>query len=194
MGRDEVPSLTRAPRWRELGLLGKIARVTAFAFVTTYLTLAVAKALPGEYWLNQRVAPLAKKVAPLRLSSPWRMFVGEARFGYIVLQTETANGDLYEVESFRWEGKSWWDRARDSRLRKIQSKLKQKGQRKRWGHHYLSYVCETTMRELPDISSVVVIRGRPLILDENGKRRSRPYRQVIATFDCRTKRFTRGSS
>jgi hypothetical protein len=58
------------------------------------------------------------------------MFVAEARFGYIVLET-VVGGDRYQLESFRGEGKSWWERARDLRLRKLQAKLKQLPHRRR---------------------------------------------------------------
>jgi hypothetical protein len=173
--------------------LGKLARVATAAFVTTFLTLGVAKALPQEHWIKQRVAPLERKAAPLRLGSNWRMFVGEARFGHILLETELESGDRYRLESFRWEGKSWWERAKDLRLRKMQAQLKQKGQRRRWGKHYLSYLCRTHRRELPDISTIEVIRSKPLILDDEGKRRARPSRRVLARFDCDTGRFTEGS-
>lgn len=186
----EAPNPTRAPQWRELGPLGKIARMAAFVFVATFLALGVAKSLSKEHWLVQRVAPLEQKVWPLRLGSRWRMFVGEARFGYIVLETEVGEGDRYQLESFRWEGKPWWDRARDRRLRKIQAKLKHENHRRRWGRYYLSFVCRTTQQELPGISTIEVIRKRPLILDDAGKRRSRPSSTVIARFDCKTGRFT----
>lgn len=194
MTPSAASSPTRAPRWRELGPLGKLARVATAAFVATFLTLGVAKALPKKHWLEQRVAPLEAKTSPLRLRSNWRMFITEARFGHILLETELpAHGgrrERYQLESFRWEGKSWWERARDQRLRKMQAKLKQKGERMRWGRHYLSYVCETYGRELPDISTIEVILGKPMILDDRGKRRSRPSRTVIARFDCATRRFT----
>jgi hypothetical protein len=187
---------TRAPRWRELGPLAKLARVATAVFVATFLTLGLAKALPQEHWLKDRVAPLEQKTAPLRLNSRWRMFVGEARFGFILLETElpspTGEGERYQLESFRWEGKSWLERARDIRLRKMQAKLKDKGQRRRWGKHYLSYVCRSYGQELPEMSTIEVILGKPLILDDKGKRRSRPSREVIAKFDCATGRFTEG--
>ena len=180
----------RAPRWRELGRLGKLARVATAVFVATFLTLGVAKALPKEHWIKSRVAPLEAKTSSLRLGSNWRMFVGEARFGDILLETEIGSGDRYQLESFRWEGKSWWERAKDLRLRKMHARLKQKAQRRRWGGHYLSFVCRTYKRDLPDISTIEVIRAKPLILNDEGKRRSRPSREVIATFDCESGRFT----
>jgi hypothetical protein len=183
-------SPTRAPRWRELGVLGKLARVASAVFVATFVTLGVARALPKEHWIRARVAPLEAKTSPLRLGSNWRMFVGEARFGDILLETELGNGDRYHLESYRWEGKSWWERSKDLRLRKMQVRLKQKAQRRRWGRHYLAFVCRTSRQELPDISTIEVIRTKPLILDDAGKRRSRPSRKVIATFDCETGRLT----
>jgi hypothetical protein len=186
-------SSTRAPRWRELGPLGKLARVASAVFVATFLTLGVAKSLPQEHTIKRRVAPLEAKTRPLRLGSNWRMFVGEARFGHILLETELANGDRYQLESFRWEGKSRWERAKDLRLRKMQAQLKQKAQRRRWGRHYLSYVCSSYKHELPELSTIEIIRSKPLILDDAGKRRSRPSRQVIARFNCATGRFTEGT-
>jgi hypothetical protein len=183
-------SPTRAPRWRELGLLGKLARVVTAVFVATFVTLGVARALPKEHPIRERVAPLEAKAAPLRLGSNWRMFVGEARFGDIVLEAELANGDRYQLESYRWEGKSWWERARDLRLRKMQARLKQKPQRRRWGRHYLSFLCRTYERDLPGIETIEIIRTKPLILNDEGKRRSRPSRRVLATYDCETGRLT----
>jgi hypothetical protein len=186
-------SPTRAPRWRELGPLAKLARVATAVFVATFLTLGVAKALPKEHWISERVRPLEAKTSSLRLGSNWRMFVGEARFGDIVLETETGDGDRYQLENFRWEGKSWWERAKDSRLRKMQARLKQKQARRRWGVHYLSFICRTYRQELPDISTIEIIRTKPLILNDEGKRRSRPSRTVIASFDCETGRLTEGT-
>lgn len=186
-------SPTRAPRWRELGPLGKLARLASVVFIATFVTLGVARALPNEHWIKQRVATLEAKASPLRLGSHWRMFVGEARFGDILLETELGNGDRYQLENFRWDGKSWWERAKDLRLRKMQARLKQKGNRKRWGRHYLSFVCRTYEQELPDLSTIEIIRTKPLILDDEGKRRSRPSRKVIATFDCETGRLTEGN-
>lgn len=183
-------SPTRAPRWRELGPLGKLARVAAAVFVATFVTLGVARGLPPEHWLKARVAPLEVKASPLRLGSHWRMFVGEARFGDILLETETASGDRYQLENFRWEGKSWWERAKDGRLRKLQARLKQKPNRRRWGVHYLAFVCRTYSQELPDISTIEIIRTKPLVLDDAGKRRSRPSRKVVARFNCETGRLT----
>jgi hypothetical protein len=185
-----TPSPTRAPRWRELGPLGKLARLATAVFVMTFVTLGVAKALPPEHWIKQRVAPLEAKTSMLRLGSNWRMFVGEARFGDIVLETEIGDGERYQLENFRWEGKSWWERAKDGRLRKMHARLKDKAQRRRWGRHYLSYVCRTYRSDLPDISTIEVIRTKPLILDDKGKRRSRPSRTVLATYDCDTGRIT----
>jgi hypothetical protein len=172
--------------------LGKLARVATAVFIATFLTLGIARALPNGHWIRARVAPLEAKITPLRLGSNWRMFVGEARFGFILLETELDNGDRYQLESSRWNGKSWWERAKDDRLRKIQAKLKMKPQRRRWGGHYLSFVCRTYEQELPGMSSIEVIRTKPLILDDAGKRLSRPKRWVIARFDCKTGRFTEG--
>lgn len=192
MTPSAATSPTQAPRWRELGPLAKLARVATAVFVATFVTLGVARALPKEHWIKERVAPLEAKISPLRLGSHWRMFVGEARFGDIVLETELGNGDRYQLESARWEGKSWWERAKDLRLRKLQARLKQEGNRRRWGRHYLSFVCRTYGQELPDLSTIEVIRTKPLILDDAGKRRSRPSRTVIARFDCETGRLTEG--
>jgi hypothetical protein len=189
MHGGETPSPTRAPRWRELGLLGKLGRVAAFAFFVTFSALGIAKSLPKDHWLSERVAPLEQKVWRLRLGSNWRMFVGEARFGDVALET-VVDGDRYQLENFRWEGKSWWERAKDMRLRKLQANLKFVNHRKRWGRYYFAYVCRTAGRDLPGIATIELIRTRPLILDETGKRRSRPRRELIGTYECATGRFT----
>lgn len=189
MGVAMVQEPTRAPRWRELDFLAKLARVAACLFVATFLTLGVSKSLAKEHWIKARVAPLDAKLWPLRLGSDWRMFVTEASFGYILLEAEVG-GERYQFENFRWEGKGWRERARDMRLRKLQAKLKQRAQRQRWGTHYLSFVCRTNAAALPGISTIEVIRSKPLILDDEGKRRARPSRRLLATFDCATGRFT----
>jgi hypothetical protein len=192
MSQGSEPSRTRAPRWRELGPLGMLARVAAAVFVATFVTLGVSRALPKEHWIKARVAPLEAKTSSLRLGSNWRMFVGEARFGFVLLETELPNGERYQLESSRWDGKSWWERAKDLRLRKLQAKLKTQAQRRRWGKHYLAFVCRTSRQELPDIETIEIIRTKPMILDDVGKRRSRPQRRVLATYDCDTGRFTEG--
>jgi hypothetical protein len=128
--------------------LGKLARVASAVFVATFVTLGVSRALPKEHWVRDRVAPLEAKISSLRLGSNWRMFVGEARFGFVLLETELPNGDRYQLESSRWDGKSWWERAKDLRLRK-------------WGKHYLAFVCRTSRQELPDIETIEVIRTKP---------------------------------
>lgn len=193
MDGDEAASPTRAPRWTELGLPGKGARVAAFALVATYLTLALARPMPDGNWLKERVAPLEKKVARFRLSSPWRMFTSEAKFGYIVLQFQTSDGEYYQVENFRWEGKPWLDRVRDARLRRIQAKLKRERYRRKRGRDYLTFVCEKTKQDIPEVSTIEVIRAKPMILDRNGKKLADESAMLIGTFDCNTKRFKTSS-
>lgn len=171
-------------------MLGKLARVASAVFVATFVTLGVARALPHDHWVKKRVARLEVKAAKFRLASHWRMFVGEARFGDIVLETETSNGDRYQLENFRWNGKSLWERAKDARLRKLQARLKQKPQRMRWGRHYLAYICRTYRHDLPDMEVIEIIRTKPLILNDEGKRRSRPKRRVVARYNCDTGRLT----
>jgi hypothetical protein len=166
--------------------------MAAAVFVATFVTLGVSKVLPKDHWIRARVAPLEAKTSPLRLGSNWRMFVGEARFGDIWLETELPNGERYQLESYRWEGKSWRERAKDLRLRKMHAKLKQEGNRRRWGKHYLAYVCRTYKSDLPELETIEVIRSKPLILDDAGKRRSRPKRVVVATYDCETGRLMEG--
>lgn len=189
MDSNAPPSPKRGPRWSELGPLGKATRVAVFVFVSTYLTLAVARPLPKEHWLRTTVAPLAEKVQVARLSATWMMFVKEAQHSYVVLQFETDDGELYEVENFRWEGKSALQRIRDHRLRRMQRKLRNKGHRRKWGRHYMSYVCETVMREQIEVSTIEIIRKQPMILDDAGNLKSREFGRAVAFYDCHTKRL-----
>lgn len=189
-----APAPAPARRWAELDLLAKLTRVLSVALVGTYLSLALAQGLPRDHPLASAVAPLARKLAPLRLSSPWTMFVKEARFGYIVLETELSNGERYEIESFRWEGKTRLERLRDARLRRLQAKLKSKRDRRRWGPAYLAHVCETTRRSFPELepTTIEVIRKRPELFDAQGKRTARAKAWRLAQFDCGSGRMKEG--
>jgi len=128
------------PRFAELDRRGKFVRVVgALALVYHLAAVLVAGAagpprdLLGPYFHFYG--------SGLRMTDSWGMFGKPPVTTNVVVEGEERPGVFVPLVTSRADDRSPLERLRDVRIRKIQTKLTDAGDRKRWGDAYLAYFC-----------------------------------------------------
>lgn len=170
------PSATR-------GFRAAFGRAAAFALVTVFLGMALLQPVSRTHAVRRKVHVIEAVLRPLHLFSPWRMFVGRARFGAVQIDGVLADGSQTPIASFRHEGKTLLERIRDGRMRKLHAKLKRK---RAWRASYMRYLCRNGRREHPDLQALRVMLSKPQIRDDEGSIVSGSERRVLHEHVCGT--------
>lgn len=163
------------------GWLAWVGRVASCVFVTAFVGLMLVQPLSSSHSVRREVRSVERTLRPLRLFSPWRMFVGRARPGYVNVEGELADGQRVWIANFRHEGKSFLARARDARLRKMHAKLKRT---RAWRSSYMGYLCREGRARFPDMWRLRLVLRKPRIRDVDGQVVTKARRRTLFTHDC----------
>lgn len=131
---EQVPLYRELPptlRWRR-GLL------TAFTLYHLGAVLAGGAVEPIREWFEPVFGFYEQG---LRMTNTWGMFGKRPVSTHVRIEGETRDGRRVLLSSTRADDHSVFERVRDARIRKLQGKLADEGDRNRWGQAYLDYFC-----------------------------------------------------
>lgn len=176
-------SESRPLLFSELDRRGKARRVAAIAFAVFHIgAMLVAGAIPP---IKKFFQPVVGFYADgLRMSNAWGMFGKPPTSTHVVIEAVTEQGKTYVVSTTDAHGRSLGSRIRDVRIRKIQSRLVEEGDRARLGPAYLDFFCRDAQGDLGPIREV---RARNLLhetLDDQGKVTRSPSSTLLLVRRC----------
>lgn len=167
--REIAAAVPVSPKlFSELDRKGKAVRIVAIAYAVLHL---------GAMLVGGAVPPIKRFFSPivgfygdgLRMSNAWGMFGKPPTSTHVAVEGVLADGRVVLLSTTDSHGRSWFERVRDARIRKIQGKLAEDGDRGRIGATFLDYYCREARREHPDVREV---RARNIIhelRDDDGK-------------------------
>lgn len=90
----------------------------------------------------------------LRMTNTWGMFGKRPVSTHVRIEGETRDGQRVLLSSTRADDRTLYERVRDTRIRKLQGKLADEGERNRWGQAYLDYFCRDARARGLDLVAV----------------------------------------
>ncbi len=177
-GAGETPRL-----FGELDRRGKVVRLFAVAFAILHL---------GAMLVGGAIDPIKKVFHPilgfysdaLRMSNAWGMFGKPPTSTQVEVEAALADGTVVQVSTTDAHGKSWLERVRDARVRKILGRLAEDADRGRLAGPFLDYACREAARSHPDVREV---RARNLLhelRDDEGKVTRRASTSILFVRRC----------
>jgi hypothetical protein len=140
--------------YRELSKKQRLIRGALTAF-TLYHLLAMLIG-GGIKEVKRPFAPVLEAYDEgFRLVNSWGMFGKAPSSTHVVLEAEMRDGQKTLLSTTRAGDRGTFERIRDVRIRKIQGKLTDNGDRARWGAAYMDYFCRLARQEYgSDVASV----------------------------------------
>ncbi|MFO0551253.1 MAG: hypothetical protein U0271_22885 [Polyangiaceae bacterium] len=168
----ELP--TRRARW---------VRGAATAF-TLYHVLAMI--------LGGAVKDVRDKFAPafgfydqgLHMTNSWGMFGKPPDTSHVIVEGERADGSMVTLLTSVAQSRSLLERIRDVRVRKIQTKLTDGGERARWGYFYLEHFCTTERAAGRPLRSVRAVQLVHELRDDAGRVTRQASRRTLMARTC----------
>ena len=120
----------------------------------------------------------------LRMTNAWGMFGKPPTSTHVAIEAVTRDGKVFVVSSTDAHARSILSRIRDVRIRKIESRLTDEGDRNRLGPSFLDYFCRDAKSDLGEVREV---RARNLLhetLDDEGKVVRTPSSLLLLTRRC----------
>jgi hypothetical protein len=136
----EQPHAAGPPGYAELDLRGRLVRLLGALALTYHLAAVLVAGAAGRP--RELLGPYFHFYGSgLRMTDSWGMFGKPPVTTNVVVEGEERPGVFVPLVSSRADDRSTLERLRDVRIRKIQTKLTDAGDRKRWGDAYLDYFC-----------------------------------------------------
>lgn len=174
------PKLLRELRGRD-----KWLRILAIAFTLYHL---VAMLIGGSVsGVRRAFKPLTGFYSEgLRMTNGWGMFARPPTVGHVVIEATMADGSKRVLSTTRAGDRSAFERIRDVRIRKIQGKLGEPGDRAQLGHAFLDYFCRTSRTEQgPEVLRVRVVGLVHELRDDDNNVTRKPTELTLLTRSCR---------
>jgi hypothetical protein len=167
--------LSRKARW---------LRGAATAFTIYHLTaVLLGGAVPS---FRRHFAPaFAFYQDGLKMTNSWGMFGKPPLTDNVLIEAEKKDGTKVIVSTTRASDRTLFERVRDVRIRKIQAKLGEAGDRSRIGMSYLDYFCRKARADMGDeIRGMRAIEIVHELRDDNGNVIRRPSQKTVLTRWC----------
>lgn len=174
------PKLLRELRGRD-----RWVRILAAAFTLYHL---VAMLIGGSVSTVQRAfRPLTGFYSQgLRMTNGWGMFARAPSVNHVVIEATLGDGSKKVLSTTRAGDRSAFERIRDVRIRKIQGKLGEPGDRGQLGHAFLDYHCRMARAQPgPEVLRVRAIGLAHELRDDDGKVTRKPSELTLLTRSCR---------
>lgn len=115
-----------------------------------------------------------------KMTNSWGMFGKPPTATHVIIEGEASDGSWQLLSSTRASDRSWHDRVRDLRLRKIQGKLADSGDRARLGGFILGHACRTN----EGIRTVRLVHEQHEERDDAGNVTKKPSKSTVLRQSC----------
>jgi hypothetical protein len=180
---DEV-SPDRLPLFRELDTRGQLKRSIIIVFTAIHLgALLVGGAIPS---VRNAFRPILGFYSDgLRMSNSWGMFGKPPNATHIVVEAVMRDGKTHVLSTTNARDRTTYERIRDVRIRKIQSKLAELADRTRFGGAYLDYFCRLAIATYGNAVRDVRARNEVHELrDDQNKVTRQPSSNIVLSRRC----------
>lgn len=138
------------------------------------------------------VAPIKRFFEPLigfytdglRLATTWGMFSRPPRRADTLIEAVRSGGEIVVLSSSYQFERTLRERIEDTRLRKIQAKLEEEGDRTSFGAPYLDYYCRVALGRFTDVVRVRIRVAEPDRLDDANQVVARASERVVMERPC----------
>jgi hypothetical protein len=181
------PKLLRELRGRD-----KWLRILAIAFTIYHvLAMLIGGSVSG---VRRAFKPLTGFYSEgLRMTNGWGMFARPPTVGHVVIEGTMSDGTKKVLSTTRAGDRSAFERIRDVRIRKIQGKLGEPGDRAQLGHAFLDYFCRSAPRQGgPELLRVRAVGLIHELRDDDNNVTRRPTELTLLTRNCRDPRPPKG--
>ena len=169
--------------YAELGFRDRMLRAAGIAFTLYHLAAVLAGgAIPEVKKVFEPVLGFYSE--GLRMTNSWGMFGKPPNTTHVTIEVDTKEGRGLVVSTTKGQGRSPFERVRDTRIRKIQAKLSDEGDRNRFGQAYLDYFCR---HPPPGHTEVRVVRATNVLhelRDDDGNVTRAASTRVLFTRRC----------
>jgi hypothetical protein len=144
----------------------KRAALTAF---TLYHMLAMIVGGSVDSVKNRFVWVFGAYDEGLRMTNSWGMFGKAPVATHVRIEGETADRRWVVLSTTRAQDRTWFERIRDVRIRKIQGKLADDADRNRLGQPMLAFFCRLSVEEESGLRMVRIVNEQHRELDDDGR-------------------------
>ncbi len=120
----------------------------------------------------------------LRMTNAWGMFGKPPNATHVVLEGEKLDGSTIVLATTNARDRTLVERVRDVRIRKIQGKLAEYGDRSRWGREYLGWFCRDAAARGIDLKSVRAVNYVHELRDDAGGIKRKASKQTVVSLGC----------
>jgi len=121
----------------------------------------------------------------MKMTNSWGMFGRPPNTNNVIVEAEKADRTRVLLSTTRAPDRTLWERIRDVRIRKIQAKLTDNGDRGRFGMTFLDYYCREAKSALgPDVRSVRATEVVHELRDGDGKVTRTPSQKILLVRNC----------
>ncbi len=170
--------------WEKLSRRRRIARALAATFIVVHLGATMATMGPPGKWRTQFNRVFRYYTSNLRMATRWDMFGAPPDAALVVVEARLRGGQRFLIADPFERGWNILRRVVDSRLRKFHQKLKKKGHRRRWGAHYLEWLCRTHAAEHPNLRDMRVVRTDPAVIRDDGREKTPERTRSLLRHRC----------
>lgn len=186
--RSEVvaqsPEVPAGPTlYRDLPFRGRMLRAAGIAFTIYHLGAVLAGgAVAGVKRFFEPV--LGFYADGLRMTNSWGMFGKPPNTTHVRIEIDTKTERNVQVATTSAKGRTLFERIRDTRIRKIQGKLTDEGDRNRFGQPFLDYFCRNPPAGHTDVRVVRAINDIHELRDDDGNVTREPSSRILFTRRC----------
>ena len=119
-----------------------------------------------------------------RMTNSWGMFGKPPTATHIVIEGETAERKWVVLSTTRAQDRTFFERIRDVRMRKLQGKLAEKADRNRLGQPMLAHFCALGEERNLKLQSVRVVHQQHQELGDDGKETKAASSSVVLRRSC----------
>jgi len=170
---------------RELHGRDRWLRVLAMAFTLYHLVaMLVGGSVSG---VRRALKPLVGFYADgLRMTNSWGMFARPPTVNHVVIEATLGDGSKKVLSTTRAGDRDAFERIRDVRIRKIQGKLGEPGDRAQLGHAFLDYHCRQARAQPgPQVLRVRAVGLVHELRDDENNVTRKPTELTLLTRSCR---------
>lgn len=184
-GEEEAPESADRPKlFRELDPRERRARAALLAFTIYHLSAVL---------LGGTIATFRRYFDPvvgfysegLRMTNTWGMFGRPPTTTNVLIEADRKDGTRLVLATTRASDRTLLERVRDVRVRKIQAKLAEEGDRQRFGQPFLDYYCRqgkiTVGEELRAVRAVEIVHE---VKNDDGVVTRRESKKTLLTRRC----------
>lgn len=183
MAEDPSQALEEPKLYRDLPFRGRMLRAAGIAFTMYHLGAVLAGgAVPAVRKFFEPV--LGFYADGLRMTNSWGMFGKPPNTTHVRIEIDTKTEKNVPVATTRAHGRTLFERIRDTRVRKIQGKLTEEGDRNRFGQPFLDYFCRHPPAGHTDVRVVRAVNDIHELRDDDGKVTREASSRVLFTRRC----------